>query len=60
MWWITGGLLSFAIQILTMSHGILYKDNKQEGIRQSFTHQKFVMRNSLSFPPPKICAIHYF
>ena len=41
----------FAIQILTMSRE-KYKESKQAGMRQSFTHQKFLMRN-----PPKIRSV---
>ena len=60
-WQITGGLLNFTIQILTMSRDI-YNESKQEGIRQSlltkrsdekfanvFLCQKFTLYGTLQF-----------
>ena len=49
---ITAGFPHFTIQILTMSRDI-NNESKQVEICQSFTRQKFLMRNSLKLPPAK-------
>ena len=51
IWWITGGLPNFAIQILTMSCD-LSKESKQTGFCTSFARQKFLIKIHQSFPPP--------
>ena len=57
-WRISGGSSNFTAQILTTSHDI-NKESKQMVIHQSFTHQKFLMKNSSSFPPSKIHTTQY-
>ena len=49
---ITAGFPHFTIQILTMSRDI-NNESKQAEICQSFTCQKFLMRNSPKLPPAK-------